>query len=39
MADSVYEFDGSFTVEADKGDPKTAEYLRQFTLEGVRRVG
>jgi hypothetical protein len=39
MADSVYEFDGSFTVEADKDDPKTAEYLRQFTLDGVRRVG
>jgi hypothetical protein len=39
MADSVYEFDGSFTVEADKDDPKTADYLRQFTLQGVRRVG
>jgi hypothetical protein len=26
----------SFRIIADKDDPKTAEYLRQFTLDGVR---
>jgi hypothetical protein len=34
----VYTDSGCYLV-ADKDDPKTAEYLRQFTLQGVRRVG
>ena len=34
----VYTDSGCYLV-ADKDDPKTADYLRQFTIDGVRRVG
>jgi hypothetical protein len=43
-SDEVWFFDGFNTnfkncrIQANN-DPKTAEYLRQFTLDGVRRVG
>jgi hypothetical protein len=34
----VYTRSGCYLV-ADKDDPKTTQYLRQFTLQGVRRLG